>query len=84
MKVLVLCRTPNCRQNPANNSDPTPMRMTQEYHSAWTFKCDACGWVRAWTKDQVGGELGVGKRDDGSGPTGGKGPSRWRQGVNFQ
>jgi hypothetical protein len=79
MKIKVLCRNPNCR----NAQNLVPMRMTAEYHSAWTFHCDGCGWDRVWTKDQVGGEMGVGRRDDGAGPTGGKGPSRWRQGVNF-
>lgn len=78
-RVLVVCRNPECRdgveKNPAN---PRPMRRMDEMMSAWIFTCDTCSAKRIVTKDQVGGTFGVGRRDDGSGTSTGKGPNRYR------
>lgn len=68
-----------CRDN-YRSSNPRPMVVVGEHASAWTFHCNTCSWRRAWTKDIVGGTFSVGRRDDGTGNTVNKGPSRYRQG----
>ena len=68
------CRDAYCSVN------PRPMQVVAETSSAWTFLCQTCGWRRVWTKNFVGGVVGAGRRDDGTGPSTGKGPSRWREG----
>ncbi len=66
-----------CRDN-YRSSDPRPMRVVNETASAYSFHCDTCSWRRVWTKNLVGGTMGAGRRDDGTGPSTGKGPDRLR------
>ena len=84
-KLIICCHNENCADSVERNpTNPKPMVCTGETVSAWTFKCLTCFGLRAVTKDVVGGSIGVGRRDDGSGPHGGKGPSKWRPGMNFK
>lgn len=79
--LLVVCHAENCRDSAENKpTDPRPMTKTGETFSAWTFRCDTCGSLRAVTKDIAGGTFGQGRRDDGTGPSGGKGPLKYRAG----
>jgi hypothetical protein len=79
--LLVVCHNPDCRDSVENKpADPRPMRCISETFSAWTFACETCGARRAVTKDQIGGTVGAGRRDDGTGPSTGKGPDKYRAG----
>ena len=79
--LLVVCHAPHCRDSvEAKPTDPRPMQITGETASAWTFKCQTCGSLRVVTKNIAGGTFGQGRRDDGTGPTTGKGPLKYRPG----
>jgi hypothetical protein len=79
--LIIVCHNPDCRDSKENNPlNPRPMVCTGETASAWTFKCQTCGAQRAVTKDVAGGMFGAGRRDDGTGPSTGKGPLRYRPG----
>lgn len=61
------------------------MKRVNETESAWVFICVRCEKEgrrspRVVTKDQIGGTLGAGRRDDGWGTTTGKGGSKYRPG----
>jgi len=79
--LVVICHNEICRDSVENNPlSPRPMRCMDETISAWTYKCDTCGARRVVTKDIAGGTFGSGRRDDGTGPRGGKGPLKYRPG----
>lgn len=77
--LIVVCHNAEvCRDSVEQNpTDPKPMRVTGETFSAWTFRCDTCGSLRAVTKDQIGGTWGQGKTDQQRG----KGLRRYTAGV---
>lgn len=78
---IVVCHNEECRDSIVQKpTDPRPMVFVDETQSAWSFKCQTCGARRIVTKDQIGGTFGQGRRDDGTGTSTGKGPSKWRTG----
>jgi hypothetical protein len=78
--LLVVCHNPTCRDSLEQKpTDPRPMVRTGETFSAWTFKCETCGALRAVTKDQIGGTWGQGKTDEQRG----KGLKRYTPGRTF-
>ena len=78
------CRNEECRDSIQQKPyDWRPMKMIKETHDAWSFKCETCGFLNGFSKNYVGGTLGQGVRNNGTGPSTGKGPNRYRTGVNF-
>ena len=82
-RPIVLCRAEGCRDN-YQSKNPRPMKMLREFTCAYSFKCETCGWIRVWTKDQIGGTMGSGVRPDGSGQSGGEGVSRYVSGADIR
>jgi hypothetical protein len=82
---IVVCHNEECRDSIVQKPlDPRPMQFVDELQSAWSFRCLTCGARRIVTKDQVGGTFGQGRRDDGTGPTTGKGALRYRPGADLR
>ena len=79
-RLIVVCHSEDCRNSAVRNpTNPRPMKCVGEFASAWNFLCETCGSRRIVTKDVAGGMFGVGQRDDGTGPRGGKGPEKYRR-----
>jgi len=85
MATRVVCRNDDCPDSAGRSSYPPALKLLKETASAWVFECPRCAQegrisIRAVTKDQIGGTFGAGRRDDGMGPDGGKGPLKYRPG----
>jgi hypothetical protein len=83
-KTKVVCRVEECPDSYPRNKNAPEMQFVKELESGFVFVCRRCQNMRVCTKDQVGGTFGVGQRSDGTGPTGGKGPLKWRPGMDFK
>lgn len=79
--VIVVCQLETCPVSKHRRpNDPTPMKLVREHFSAWVFQCQTCHNFRVVTKDRIGGTVGQGRRDDGTGTTTAKGPAKYRPG----
>ena len=89
--VRIVCRNEECPDSLGRTRVPPSLVVVPggETTTAWILECRRCakdGRIsrRVVTKDIAGGTFGSGRKDDGSGQSGGEGVSRYVHGANLR